>query len=122
MRPAFVAESPGRREVLLETFASRGLKPVSLSSWNQFVEQNTPLAIVVSPLEDGAVIHDPAIAIVTESQLFGARAMQQRRRKSSSRDAESMIRDLSELGMGTPVVHEHHGVGRYRGLTSLTLD
>ena len=120
-RILFVAESSGRREVLLETFANRGLKPVSMSSWSEFVEHDTPVGIVVSPLEDGAVIHEPAIAVVTESQLFGARAMQQRRRKPSSRDAESLIRDLTELSMGTPVVHEHHGVGRYRGLTSLTL-
>ena len=120
-RIVFVAESSGRREILLETFSTRGLKPVSLSSWSDFVEGDIPLAIVVSPLEDGAVINAPLIAVVTESQLFGSRAMQRRRRKSPNRDAESMIRDLTELGMGTPVVHEHHGVGRYRGLTTLTL-
>ena len=120
-RIVFVAETSGRREVLLETFSTRGLRPVALSSWSEFLERDTALAIVVSPLEDGAVLDDPAIAVVTESQLFGARAMQKRRRKSSSRDAESVIRDLTELAMGTPVVHEHHGVGRYRGLTSLTL-
>ena len=117
----FVAESAGRREVLLETFSTRGLKPIALASWDEFLEKNIELAIVVAPLEDGAIIEDPAIAVVTESQFFGSRAMQQRRRKPSNRDAESMIRDLAELGMGTPVVHEHHGVGRYRGLTNLTL-
>ena len=31
-----------------------------------------------------------------------------------------MIRDLSELKVGDPVVHLDHGVGRYRGLTSMS--
>jgi transcription-repair coupling factor (superfamily II helicase) len=33
-----------------------------------------------------------------------------------------MLRDLSELKLGEPVVHEQHGIGRYRGLQELGLE
>jgi transcription-repair coupling factor (superfamily II helicase) len=32
-----------------------------------------------------------------------------------------MLRDLSEMRIGDPVVHEQHGIGRYLGLTTLDL-
>jgi transcription-repair coupling factor (superfamily II helicase) len=35
---------------------------------------------------------------------------------------EGMLRDLSELKVGDPVVHEQHGIGRYQGLISLDLE
>ena len=33
-----------------------------------------------------------------------------------------MIRELTDLHVGAPVVHEDYGVGRYRGLTTLDVD
>ena len=118
-RTLFVAETRGRRETLLQTLRNHGLQPVSLSGWTEFLRQDVTLAITVAPLEQGAVLEQPALAIITESQLFGERAMQRRRRRPSNRDAESILRDLTELQSGAPVVHEQHGVGRYRGLETL---
>lgn len=120
-RCLFVAETAGRREMLLQTLAGRGVNPAQTAHWNRFLREPARLGITVAPLEDGAVIDAPKIAIITESQLFGERALQQRRRRTAGRDAESIIRDLAELSEDTPVVHEHHGVGRYRGLQTLTL-
>nr|MBP7179374.1 transcription-repair coupling factor [Moraxellaceae bacterium] len=50
--------------------------------------------------------------------------MQRRRRKASSQDVsgEMIIRNLSELNPGSPVVHIDHGVGRYQGLVTLDID
>jgi len=120
-RLLFIAESDGRREVLLETLASRSLKPRPVAGWQEFLQQEQALCITVAALDQGAVIESPKIAIVTEAQLFGDRAMQRRRRKTTNRDAEAVIRDLAELHQGSPVVHEHHGVGRYQGLCTLTV-
>ena len=120
-RILFVAESDGRREILLETLANRNVRPVVYSTWSEFLDDDARVGIAVAPLEEGALIDHPGIAIITESQLFGGRAMQRRRRKSSARDAEAVIRDLAELTEGSPVVHEHHGVGRYEGLCTLTV-
>ena len=34
---------------------------------------------------------------------------------------EALVKDLSELNVGDPVVHSAHGIGRYRGLVNLDL-
>ena len=119
-RCLIVAETAGRREILLETLAANGLRPVLVESWTAFMTSDCALAITVAALEDGAWIESPSVFVITESQLFGARAAQ-RRRRGSGRDPEGLVRDLSELRIGAPVVHEMHGVGRYAGLEVLTV-
>ena len=116
-----VAETPGRREILLETLGAHGLKPELVESWNDFIAGAGSLAMTVAELEDGASIDAPSVAVITESQLFGARAAQRRRRRGEGPDPEGLVRDLNELRIGAPVVHEAHGVGRYAGLEVLTI-
>ena len=60
--------------------------------------------------------------MVSESQLFGERAQQRRLRKRRQPPADSVVSNLTQLSIGAPVVHEEHGVGRYRGLATLTVD
>lgn len=121
-RVLFVAETSGRREVLHDSLSNHDVEVTMFESWSDFLASNAPLGLTVAPLEEGAVLLDPAIAIVAESQLFGERVMQRRRRRASGRDAESVVRDLSELNIGAPVVHEDHGVGRYRGLQTISTE
>ena len=120
-RVLFVAESAGRRETLMETFATHELRPVAVDDWATFLAGSDPVCIAVGDVDDGTILADPALALISEGQLFGARAMQKRRRKGSGRDAESVIRDLTELQPGAPIVHEDHGVGRYLGLQILEI-
>lgn len=120
-RVLFVAESAGRRETMLELFAQRGLRPVAVDGWAAFVDGEAPVALTVAPLEHGLRIGEPALAVVTEAQLFGERAAQ-RRRRSPGRDIDAIVRDLGELNVGSPVVHEEHGVGRYLGLVTLVVN
>jgi transcription-repair coupling factor (superfamily II helicase) len=77
------------------------------------------LFITVAALDDGFVLGDPAITVLTERQLFGERAQQSRRRRVAVRDPDAVLRDLSELAIGAPIVHVDHGVGRYQGLIKL---
>ena len=119
-RSLLVAETPGRREVLIETLAAHGLRPEPVESWGEFARGEAGLAMTVAALEDGAWIDAPPVAVITESQLFGARAAQ-RRRRTGARDPEGLVRDLGELRVGAPVVHEAHGVGRYAGLEVLAV-
>ena len=62
---------------------------------------------------------DPPVALIAEEQLFGERARQERRRRRPERDPEKIIRDLTDLHPGSPVVHEEYGVGRFVGLATL---
>ncbi len=115
-RVLFAAESAGRREVLLETLRGHGLKPAICESWAEFVaREELRLALTVAPLEQGLLLTEPALAIITEPQLYGERVRQLRRR-ASSRDPDTIIRNLTDLNLGAPVVHEQHGIGRYAGL------
>lgn len=118
-RILLVAETPGRRESLKELLAERGHYPKILSGWMEFLSGSDKLAMTVAPLDRGLTLTDPAVAIITETQLYGERAAQRRRRSLASREPEVIIRSLAELKVGDPVVHEDHGVGRYLGLQTL---
>ncbi len=117
-RVLFAAESAGRREYLSELLGRRELKPAHVQGWREFLESRERLAVCVAPLERGLHLPEAGLSVVTEEQLFGERARQQSRR-STRRDPESIIRDLTDLAPGAPVVHEQHGVGRYLGLENL---
>jgi transcription-repair coupling factor (superfamily II helicase) len=114
------ADSAGRREALGELLESAGMQARVVPSWQDFLAGGEAFALAVAPLEDGFAIGAPAITVLTERQLFPERADQSRRRKRAVRDPDAVLRDLSEITIGSPIVHEDHGVGRYHGL--LTLD
>ncbi|MEJ2523869.1 MAG: CarD family transcriptional regulator, partial [Gammaproteobacteria bacterium] len=120
-RVLFTAESPGRREALRDLLAGHDLKPAAVAGWSGFAEGREPLALTVAPLDDGLLLPAAGVALIAESQLFGERVRQPARRRRAARDPEAIIRELSDLREGAPVVHEDHGVGRYLGLVTLTL-
>ncbi len=121
-RVLFVAESSGRRETISELFAEHELRLKQYPSWQTFIDSESKTGLTVAPLEQGAILNEPRIAVISEAQLFGDRAQQKRRRKRSKQDTDAIVRNLTELTIGSPVVHQDHGVGRYLGLVSLTVD
>ncbi|MEP6898458.1 MAG: transcription-repair coupling factor [Rhodanobacter sp.] len=79
-------------------------------------------AITIASLEQGFALDKPAVTVLTERELYGERVRSERdrkRRRGSARDPEAIIRDLTELTLGAPIVHVDHGVGRYQGLISM---
>ena len=125
-RILFTAESAGRREVLLELLARLKLRPVEVDGWPGFLAHQDRLAITIAPMDEGLLLDadkgQPGIALVAESPLFGQRVMQRRRREKSRDGGENVIKNLTELREGAPVVHIDHGVGRYMGLITLEID
>ena len=115
-RVLLAADSAGRREVLLEMLRSTGLTPAAAAGWHQFVDGEAHFSITVAPEMAGLSIVTPPIAVFGEAQLFGQRARQERRRRRAASDPQAILRDLTTLGPGSPVVHEEYGVGRYVGL------
>ncbi|MDN3518450.1 transcription-repair coupling factor [Aquisalimonas lutea] len=120
-RCLFVAETAGHREALIETLQRHGIRPQQVDHWQDFLAGDAPLAMTVAALEHGLVLDDPAIAVVPEAALLGDRAQQRRRRRQQDRDPALIIKDLNDLHIGAPVVHEDHGVGRYQGLQRLAV-
>jgi len=116
-RTLLAFESLGRQEIINEVLGSRDMCPIKVDGWTEFAKAGGPqLATVICRIERGAVFQNLGLEVVTESQIFGERATRTPRRTASSRDPESIIKSLAELKIDDPVVHEDHGVGRYRGL------
>jgi transcription-repair coupling factor (superfamily II helicase) len=118
-RTLFVSEGAGRREILMETLRDIGIHAKPVEGWHSFLESKIETALCVAPLEQGLWLEAAGIAIITETQLYGERVRQERRRRKVSQDPDQIIRNLTELHIGAPVVHEDHGVGRYLGLQTL---
>jgi transcription-repair coupling factor (superfamily II helicase) len=116
------ADSAGRREALLEQLSTSGLRPQNVDGWQAFLSDASKLAITIAPMEQGFALKQPAITVLTERELFGERVRtERRRRRGAARDPDMVIRDLTELSIGSPIVHVDHGVGRYQGLVSMEL-
>lgn len=81
--------------------------PTVCASWSAFLEQpQLRLALTVAPLERGLLLTDPPLAVILEAQLYGERVRQSRQRVRSRLDPETILRDLTDLSPGAPVVHE----------------
>jgi transcription-repair coupling factor (superfamily II helicase) len=117
-RVLLAVESTGRREVLLDTLRPHGLVPKPCGGWQAFLNMTETLAIAIAPVERGLLLREPDLAVIAETQLY-REWVPQTRRRAPSRDADAIIRNLTDLHMGDPVVHEYHGVGRYAGLKRL---
>ena len=116
-----VAETAGRRETLRELLRVGSQSVTDATAWDDFLRGDARLGLATANLERGLRLPTLGISVITEPQLYGERAVQ-RRRRGAARDPESIIRSLSELRVGDPVVHEDHGVGRYLGLQTLDID
>ncbi|MFM0212912.1 transcription-repair coupling factor [Paraburkholderia sediminicola] len=121
-RVLFATESAGRRETLLQLLADNHLKPVSSDSFQDWLTSDERFSLGVAPLANGFAVPVDGIAIITETELYGPLARRAgRRRQEQASNVDSMVRDLSELKIGDPVVHSQHGIGRYMGLVTMDL-
>lgn len=121
-RILFAAESSGRRETLRELLAGHQINLPTCGNWQEFADSDAKLAVTIAPVQRGLQLDMPRIALIAEDQLFGERANQTRRRRRAAREPEQIIRDLTDLREGSPVVHEAYGVGRYLGLVTRDVD
>ncbi|MCM2252622.1 MAG: transcription-repair coupling factor [Ramlibacter sp.] len=121
-RVLLLAESDGRRESLLDFLRASHLAPPVFDSLAQFQAGQERLGIATAALSTGFGWLDEGLDLVTETELFAAGPATRRRKKQEQvSDVEALIKDLSELNVGDPVVHAQHGIGRYRGLVNLDL-
>ena len=121
-RILLTAETPGRK-VHLEEFLGRArIVTADATGLAAFIDSDAKMGIAIAPIERGFWL--PDLAVVTETEIFGHRtdkAVAERTRRRGI-DPDLVIKNLIELNIGSPVVHIDHGVGRYRGLETLTID
>ena len=99
------------------------LHPIESSLHGQIQQQPTPSPVGEGWGEGKAVAAQGAIAVITESELYQyvARSRVHNRRKKHAAVSDGLLRDLAEINIGDPVVHEEHGIGRYMGLVTMDL-
>lgn len=123
-RVLVVAESEGRRESLLELLRDHKIEPPTVKSLAEFEAGDERYAIAVAPMAEGFFWTEANrnIQFVTETELFATTPTARRKRKQEqASDVNALIKDLSELKVGDPVVHINHGIGRYVGLENIDL-
>ena len=121
-RVLILAESDGRRESLLDFVRSSGLAPPVFDNLQEFLASDEKVGMATAALVSGFHWFEQGIDLVTETELFAAGPTTRRRKKQEQvSDVEALIKDLSELNVGDPVVHSQHGIGRYRGLINMDL-
>ena len=118
-----LAATGSGRAARLQELLSEGLRePVLVSSFAEFAASDERLAVGVGQISGGFDLASCGIVLVTESELYNTRAVVRRRGAAKTTDVDAIIRDVSELTEGDPIVHASHGVGRYRGLVTMTTD
>jgi len=121
LRVLLTAESPGRRETMLGYFAEFGLTPAVCPGFSEFAASDSRFALAVAPLAGGFSLPEENWCIVTEAELYAGTVRRRGRAAEKRSSVDAMLRDLSELKIGDPVVHIQHGIGRYQGLATLDL-
>ena len=120
-RILITADGMGRRETITQFLSENGLKAVPVNDVDAFALLPDKLGIIFTPLQGGFVLPDERLAFITENELYASEVKQSRRREKSRTSTEGLLRDLAEVKIGDPVVHEQHGIGRYAGLVTMDL-
>ena len=116
----FTAQSAGRREIFDELLRKAGVITDIVPEFGDYFGR-VKHCITVAPLDEGMWL-DTSI-IVTETDVLGTRQPDPTRNTHNKLiDPEQIVRNLTELNLGAPVVHIEHGVGRYLGLQTLNID
>lgn len=118
-----VAETAGRREILIELFKGK----IDIKAYDSFaaflaadktnsVKGNKlpQVGLTVAPIERGVYVPE-RLVLISETQLFGRQVLQTRRRRQSGVSEEFLVKSVTEITEGSPVVHIEHGIGRYNG-------
>jgi transcription-repair coupling factor (superfamily II helicase) len=116
-----VAPSAGRRETLHEYLAEHGIQATLCDSWADCQQRTDAVLLTYGPLAEGFVGNAPQIAVITETELYAIPPKTRRTREARATQIDNLLRDLSELKPGDPVVHAQYGVGQYLGLINMDL-
>ena len=116
-----VAPSAGRRETLHEYLAEHGLDATLCDGWANRQTGAGRILLTYGPLAEGFVTADDSLAVITETELYAIPPKTRRAREARATQIDNLLRDLSELKPGDPVVHAQYGVGQYLGLINMDL-
>jgi transcription-repair coupling factor (superfamily II helicase) len=109
-----IASSPASAERMSSALAGEGVR---VASGRGSPGAERVVRVMVADLERGAVMHGAKVAILTEGDLTGRRRPH-RVPRARARPSDGFFDDLAP---GDYVVHRAHGVARYAGLVTRTV-
>jgi transcription-repair coupling factor (superfamily II helicase) len=115
------AESNGRRETLADMLREHHTAPQVFETFSEAIASNAKFALITSPLYVGFEIPAAHLIVLTETELYATTARRAQRKRGTQSNVDGMLKDLAEVKVGDPVVHQEHGIGRYCGLVSLDM-
>jgi transcription-repair coupling factor (superfamily II helicase) len=116
MVAAWSAGSRERLALMLREHGIRDIKNVENADAARALPKGS-VALAVLGLERGFVTD--RLAVVAEQDLLGQRIARPPKRR---RRADQFIADATEIAAGDLVVHQDHGIGRYDGLETVTVN
>ncbi|UCH76163.1 MAG: transcription-repair coupling factor [Rhodospirillales bacterium] len=113
------AHTEGSRDRLVALLAEHGAGPlVKVDAWRDALRQAAgTIAVAVAGFEHGFSADD--LVVYSEQDILGERIGRLARRR---RRPEEFISEYSTLSTGDLVVHVDHGIGRYDGLETVTVE
>ncbi|MGH6914478.1 MAG: CarD family transcriptional regulator, partial [Geminicoccales bacterium] len=111
--------SPGSLDRLTTVLRDHGLQPIEIAESFPEIEQlpRAAVAAVVLGLDRGFV--GDGVAVIGEQDILGDRLA---RPSKVKRKPVRLLAELAHYGEGDYVVHADHGIGRYDGLETLTVN
>ncbi len=120
-RLLLVAHGPGQRERMLEACTPLQRPTVACTGIHDLPEDAGTIAHALGFLDQGMALPEQKILLLTGRELLGQHIRQRRSRSAASVRA-NVFQRLQELTPNHPVIHEDHGIGRYRGLTTMEVE
>ena len=108
----------GRRIRLQQTFADFEVQ-IALTEQDQIQPQ--ALQLIAGSLRNGFEVPDANLVVLTERELFNRIKKKTPPRRQTMANAER-LRSYNELKPGDYVVHVNHGIGRFEGMQTMTVD
>lgn len=114
---AFAPSSLTRIENALK---DKGYENIPFAKSFESFKKSKSLQLAVAPLDWGVENEEDGYVIFTEQDLFGEKNNKPTRKKK--RKAEEVISHFSELEVGSLIVHDNHGIGRFEGLRTMEIN
>lgn len=125
-RILLTAQTEGRRHALHELISASIIEQYKLkacSNFNDFISSNDPLMMSITPFDQGLIIEDQKLCIISESEIYGQQIVKQRQsRIKQNINPDTLIKNLAQLQIGQHVVHIDHGIGIYKGLKTININ
>ena len=82
---------------------------------------SSKINLVRGNITEGFIDFEEKIAVISSKDIFGKRA-QELGRSYNKRSIDEYYNDISDLTVGSMIVHDDHGIGKYQGLINMNIE